>query len=230
MHVIRRAADRGHTLIDWLDSRHSFSFGEYYDPRHMGFGPLRVINDDRVRSGGGFGTHPHANMEIVTYVVSGALAHRDSLGNGSVIEAGDVQRMTAGTGIRHSEFNARDDEDVHFLQIWILPEKAGLTPSYEQKRIEPTDGFRLIASRDGRDGSVTVHQTVDLYAGHPAEGVSLAHRFAAGRVGWLQVVKGRLDLDGETLEAGDGVAFDGGEVAVEALSADVDVLLFDMAP
>ena len=164
---IRRADERGRTDFGWLDSRHSFSFGHYYDPAHMGFGPLRVINDDRVTPGAGFPTHPHGNMEIVSYVLDGALAHKDSLGTGSVIRPGDVQRMSAGSGIRHSEFNASASEPVHFLQIWIVPETEGLAPSYEQKRFsaeEKRGKLRLVASRDGRDGSVTIHRDVDLYA------------------------------------------------------------------
>jgi len=164
---VRKAEGRGRSNFGWLDSRHSFSFGHYYDPNHMGLGPLRVINDDRVAPGGGFPAHPHGNMEIISYVLEGALAHKDSLGTGSVIRPGDVQRMSAGTGIRHSEFNASTTEPVHFLQIWIIPEKSGLAPSYEQKSYPPVEKqgkLRLLASRDGRDGSVTIHRDVDLYA------------------------------------------------------------------
>src|SRR5215469_12462187 len=167
MIALRPANQRGRTAIDWLDSRHTFSFGDYYDPAHMAFRSLRVINDDRVAPGGGFGRHPHRNMEIVTYVLEGALEHRDSLGTGSVIRAGDVQRMTAGTGIYHSEFNPSDAEPVHFLQIWLLPEELNLRPGYEQRAAAELAGggpLRLLASRDGRDGSVTVHQDVDLFA------------------------------------------------------------------
>ena len=231
MHSIRKAADRGHTRIDWLDSNHSFSFGHYYDPRFMGFGPLRVINDDIVAGGGGFATHPHANMEIISYVVEGALAHRDSLGNGSVIVPGDVQRMTAGTGIRHSEYNDSDDTPTRFLQIWILPETAGLTPGYEQRRFEAADKrdrLRLVASRDGRDGSVTIHQDADLYASLPSEGASVSHTLAKGRIGWLQVVNGRVVVNGDAVERGDGVAFDGGDITLTGASAYAEVLLFDM--
>lgn len=231
MLALRKAADRGHTLIDWLDSHHSFSFGEYYDPRFMGFGPLRVINDDTVAAGGGFPTHPHANMEIISYVIDGALAHRDSLGNGSVIRPGDVQRMTAGTGIRHSEYNADPAQSTHFLQIWILPEKTGLTPGYEQKRFEiadKCDRLRLVASRDGREGSVTIHQDADLYASLPSEGKSVSHTFALGRIGWAQVVTGRLDINGEAVEAGDGVAIKDETVTITGRSADAEVLLFDL--
>src|SRR5262249_41011427 len=164
---VRPARRRGQTVLGWLDSRHTFSFADYYDPEHMGFRSLRVLNDDRVSAGGGFGTHPHRDMEIVTYVLDGALAHRDSLGTGSVIKAGDVQRMTAGTGIRHSEFNASTDAPVHFLQIWLLPERRGLAPGYEQRTVpeaEKRGRLRLVASRDGRDDSLTIHQDADVYA------------------------------------------------------------------
>ena len=167
MLTLRRAEERGRANLGWLDSRHSFSFGHYYDPEHMGFGPLRVINDDRVAPGGGFPTHPHGDMEIVSYVLEGGLAHKDSLGTGSVIRPGDVQRMSAGSGIRHSEFNASKTEPVHFLQIWIVPERQGLEPGYEQKTFsaeEKRGKLRLVGSRDGREGSVTIHQDVDLYA------------------------------------------------------------------
>ena len=164
--IIRRSEERGTANFGWLDSKHSFSFGGYYDPRHMGFGPLRVINEDRVAPGGGFPTHPHRDMEIISYVLDGALAHRDSTGTSSVIRPGDVQRMSAGTGVRHSEYNASETEPVHFLQIWIIPERQGLKPSYEQKYFpaaEKRGKLRLVGSQDGRDGSVTIHQDVDLY-------------------------------------------------------------------
>src|SRR5919206_2650347 len=167
MITLRPAAERGAENLGWLDSRHTFSFGHYYDPKHMGFGPLRVINEDRVRGGAGFATHGHRDMEIISYVLEGALEHKDSIGTGSVIRPGDVQRMSAGTGIVHSEFNASRSEPVHFLQIWIIPERAGLAPGYEQKTFpveERRNRLRLVASRDGRDGSLTVHQDVGLYA------------------------------------------------------------------
>lgn len=229
--TIRRAADRGRADFGWLDSRHTFSFGNYRDPAHMGFGPLRVINDDRVAGGGGFPTHPHADMEIISYVLEGALAHKDSLGTGSVIRPGDVQRMSAGTGIRHSEFNASPTEPVHFLQIWILPERAGLAPGYEQMAFpdaEKRGRLRLIGSRDGREGSVTIHQDVDLYATTLAEGDSVAHVIAPGRGGWVQVARGAIRLNGEALGEGDGAAMSSsGALSIEGVS-DAEVLVFDL--
>ena len=230
---IRRADERGRTDFGWLDSRHSFSFGHYYDPAHMGFGPLRVINDDRVTPGAGFPTHPHGNMEIVSYVLDGALAHKDSLGTGSVIRPGDVQRMSAGSGIRHSEFNASASEPVHFLQIWIVPEAEGLAPSYEQRRFpeeEKRGKLRLVASRDGRDGSVTIHRDVDLYATLLSDGESTRHTFRLGRAGWLQVARGTATVNDVQLYPGDGVAIEAtDDVAITGTSADAEVLLFDIA-
>ena len=230
---IRRAEERGRTDFGWLDSRHSFSFGHYYDPAHMGFGPLRVINDDRVRPGAGFPAHPHGDMEIISYVLDGALAHKDSLGTGSVIRPGDVQRMTAGTGIRHSEFNASKTEPVHFLQIWIVPEAEGLAPSYEQKSYPAEDKrgtLRLVASRDGREGSVTVHRDVDLYATLLGEGDRTRHTFRPGRAGWLQVARGTATVNDVQLYPGDGVAIEAiDDVAITGTSADTEVLLFDLA-
>lgn len=231
--IIRKAEDRGHVNFGWLDTWHSFSFGRYHDPDHMGFGPLRVINDDRVAPGGGFPTHPHADMEIITYVLDGALEHKDSLGNGSVILPGDVQRMSAGTGIRHSEFNASKEDPVHLLQIWILPERGGLKPGYEQKAFadaEKRGKLLLIGSRDGRDGSVTIHQDVNLYATMLPKGDAVLQEIAPGRGGWVQVARGSVSLNGETLHAGDGAALTtSGEVRLEGLS-DAEVLLFDMGP
>jgi redox-sensitive bicupin YhaK (pirin superfamily) len=230
--TIRRADARGAANFGWLDSRHSFSFGHYYDPAHMGFGPLRVINEDRVAPGDGFPTHPHRDMEIVSYVLDGALEHKDSLGTGSVIRPGDVQRMTAGTGVRHSEYNASDSEPVHFLQIWILPERAGLAPGYEQKRFEPAEKrgrLRLIASRDGREGAITVHRDVDLYATLLAPGENVTHRLAPGRAAWVQVARGEIAVNGEPLAAGDGVAVsDAAELRLDG-RADAEALVFDMA-
>jgi len=230
---IHRAEERGRTDFGWLDSRHSFSFGHYYDPAHMGFGPLRVINDDRVTPGAGFPTHPHGDMEIISYVLDGALAHKDSLGTGSVIRPGDVQRMTAGTGIRHSEFNASKTEPVHFLQIWIVPEAEGLAPSYEQKSYPAEDKrgmLRLVASRDGREGSVTVHRDVDLYATLLGEGDRTRHTFRPGRAGWLQVARGTATVNDVQLYPGDGIAIEAiDDVAITGTSTDTEVLLFDLA-
>ena len=233
MLTLRKAEERGRANLGWLDSRHSFSFGHYYDENHMGFGPLRVINDDRVAPGGGFPTHPHGDMEIVSYVLEGALAHKDSLGTGSEIRPGDVQRMSAGSGIRHSEFNASKTEPVHFLQIWIEPERKGLEPGYEQKAFPAEDKrgrLRLVGSRDGREGSVTIHQDVDLYATLLEDGGSVSHTLKAGRSAWVQVATGTATLNGEQLYPGDGVAVtEPGALDLVGTSQDAEVLLFDMA-
>jgi quercetin 2,3-dioxygenase len=230
---VRRANDRGVTSIDWLQSRHSFSFGEYYDTKHMGFGALRVINEDIVAPGQGFATHGHHDMEIVTYVLSGALQHKDSLGTGTVIRPGEVQRMSAGTGIRHSEFNPSPVEPVHFLQIWILPEKRGLPPGYAQTAFDDAvlkDRLALVASRAGRDGSLTINRDVDLHAARVSPGTALSHRPAEGRDVWLQVAAGSVVLNGERLSQGDGAAaWDETELRIEAAD-DAEILLFDMAP
>lgn len=229
--TIRKAEERGRANFGWLDSKHSFSFGHYYDPEHMGHGPLRVINDDRVAPGGGFPPHPHSDMEIISYVLEGGLEHKDSLGTGSVIRPGDVQRMSAGTGIRHSEFNASKSEPVHFLQIWIIPEEQGLKPGYEQKTFpadEKRGRLRLIGSNDGRDGSVTIHQDVDLYATLLARGEEVSHEIASGRGGWVQVARGSVTLNGETLQEGDGVAVTASGMLRLQGVADAEVLLFDM--
>lgn len=231
--AIRRGNERGHANFGWLDSHHTFSFGDYHDPRHMGFGPLRVINDDRVAGGGGFPAHPHRDMEIVTYVLEGGLEHKDSIGTGSVIKPGDVQRMTAGSGIRHSEFNASKSEPVHFLQIWIIPEVQGLPPAYEQKSFTKADKkgrLRLIGSRDGRDGSVTIHSDVDLHAGLLGENDAVRHDVKPGRIAWLQVAHGNARLNGELLMAGDGVAIrEPGTLELRGIAEDAEMLLFDMA-
>ena len=228
---VRAGNERGTANFGWLNSRHTFSFGHYYDPEHMGFGPLRVINEDRVEPGQGFGTHGHSDMEIISYVLDGALEHKDSLGTGSIIRPGDVQRMSAGTGVRHSEYNASDSEPVHFLQIWILPERDGLEPSYEQKHFgvaERASQLRLVGSRNGRDGSITIHQDVDLYAAVLAPNQSVQHTLADGRKGWVQVARGAIRLNGEALTAGDGVALSGPlAIDIEATD-DAEVLLFDM--
>ena len=230
--TVRKSDDRGKANFGWLQSRHSFSFGHYYDPGHMGFGPLRVINEDRVAPGGGFPTHPHRDMEIISYVLDGALEHKDSLGTGSVIRPGDVQRMSAGSGVRHSEYNASSKEPVHFLQIWIIPEREGLKPGYEQKGFEAAEKrgkLRLIGSRSGRDGSVTIHQDADLYATLLERGESVTHALKAGRSAWVQVASGSIAVNGQKLEAGDGMAVEGaGDLYLEA-EASAEVLLFDMA-
>ena len=234
--TIRPAGERGRASFGWLDSRHSFSFGHYYDPEHMGFGPLRVINEDRVEPGKGFGRHGHSDMEIISYVLEGALEHKDSIGTGSIIRPGDVQRMSAGTGVEHSEYNASATDPVHFLQIWILPEETGLEPGYEQKSFandEKRSRLRLVGSRDGRDGSVTIHQDVDLYAALLADGESLSHELPAGRRGWLQVARGAVEVNGKALAAGDGVAV--AAVNAEPYPLDItgrdeaEILLFDMS-
>lgn len=232
MITVRKAEERGHANHGWLNSYHTFSFANYYDPAHMGFRHLRVINEDRVRAGMGFGTHPHTDMEIISYVLEGALEHKDSLGNGSIIRPGDVQRMSAGTGITHSEYNPSPSEPVHFLQIWILPAQKGLQPSYEQKMYsaeEKRGDFRLIASRDGRDGSVTVHQDVDLYATVLSAGERAVRVISPHRHAWVQVARGEIALNGAVLKAGDGAAIsEESRLAVEAKDT-AEVLLFDLA-
>ena len=232
MITIRPRDQRGTAKIGWLDSKHTFSFGHYHDPAQMGFRALRVINEDRVIPGAGFPTHGHRDMEIISYVLDGALAHKDSTGTAEVIRPGEVQRMTAGTGVRHSEFNASDKEPVHFLQIWILPETEGLQPGYEQRAFsdaEKRGRLRLVASRDGRDGSVTVHQDVDLYATLLGADEKVAFDLKPGRHAWVQVARGQVKLDGELLKEGDGAAIE--EVARIELegATDAEVLLFDLA-
>jgi quercetin 2,3-dioxygenase len=229
---IRKAGERGHAEHGWLESFHTFSFADYYDEAFMGFRALRVINEDRVQAGRGFGTHSHRDMEIVTYVLEGALDHKDSLGTGSTIHPGEVQRMSAGTGVSHSELNHSRAELVHFLQIWILPEREGLPASYEQRAFpeaERLDRLRLVASRDGRDGSVTVHQDVDLYASVLSPGAVVEHRLRPGRHAWLQVARGPIALDGEILEAGDGAAVSGASIVRLAARDRSEALLFDLA-
>jgi len=231
MITIRPAAARGVTTLDWLDSRHSFSFGDYYDPAHMGFGPLRVINEDRVQPGKGFGAHGHRDMEIVSYVLSGALEHRDSMGRDTLIRPGEVQRMSAGKGVMHSEFNASDIDPVHFLQIWILPERAGLEPSYAQAMIpdgERRGRLRLVATRGGRDDTLPIHQDVDIYAALLAPGDRVSHPLVAGRKAWLQVARGSVTLNGVAMSEGDGAAIQD-ETALDIVGVkDGELLLFDM--
>jgi hypothetical protein len=230
---VRPAAERGRAELGWLSSRHSFSFGQYYDPAHMGFRSLRVINDDRVQPGRGFGTHPHRDMEILSIVVEGALEHRDSLGTGSVIRPGEVQRMSAGTGILHSEFNPSPGEEVRFLQIWIEPERQGLEPGYEQRAFpwqQLRESWALVASRDGREGSLTVHQDVALYRATLSRGARLGRSLDAGRHAWLQVVSGAVELGGRRLSEGDGAAVtDPGHLEVSGVDEHADLLLFDLA-
>lgn len=229
---IRRAADRGHVDHGWLDTWHTFSFGSYLDRRHMGFRALRVINDDRVEPGMGFGTHGHRDMEIITYVLSGALSHKDSMGNGSTIRPGNVQRMSAGTGVTHSEFNASDTEPVHLLQIWILPDRNGDVPSYEEAEFTADDKrgrLRLIASPDGRDGSVTIHADARVFASVLGDNQRVSHAVAPGRHIWVHVATGSVEVAGERLTAGDAIAIsDGDEISITGIG-DGEVLLFDLA-
>ena len=232
MITLRPAAERGAENLGWLDSRHTFSFGHYYDPKHMGFGPLRVINEDRVRPGAGFDTHGHRDMEIVSYVLEGALEHKDSLGTGSVIMPGDVQVMSAGTGIRHSEFNHSQAEPVHFLQIWILPDREGLSPRYDQKTFPQSakrGHLRLVGSPDGRDGSIIIHQDVELYDALLVRAGSASHELKAGRKGWVQVMRGAVDVNGKAASAGVGVSVEGEAILTITSHADSsEILVFDL--
>ena len=231
MILLRRAAERGHANHGWLDSHHTFSFADFHDLRWMGFGPLRVINEDRVAAGGGFAPHRHANMEIISYVIEGALQHRDSIGNGSVMRPGDVQCMSAGSGIEHSEFNASKDQPVHFLQVWIQPNRINAAPGYAQQHypVAARRGvLRLVASPDGADGSLAIRQDARVYASVLAAGEAVAHAIGAGRRAWLQVVRGALSLNELSLVAGDGVGIsDATRLALQA-SADCELLLFDL--
>lgn len=228
---IRKSEDRGPAEHGWLSSRHSFSFADYRDPAHMGFGPLRVINEDRVQPGQGFGTHAHQDMEIISYILEGALEHKDSLGTGSVIRYGDVQRMSAGTGVRHSEFNHSADEPVHFLQIWILPDKQGIAPSYEEKHFTAESkcgGLRLIASQNGRDGSVLVHQDVAVFASILSGKDRLEHELATGRIAYLHVIRGELSANGMALKGGDALKISDERQVVIDSARDTEFLLFDL--
>jgi hypothetical protein len=231
MLTLRPAGERGHADHGWLDSHHTFSFSDYHDPAQMGFRTLRVINDDRVAPGQGFGTHPHRDMEIVSYVLEGSLEHKDSMGTGSVIVPGDVQRMSAGTGVRHSEFNASKTLPVHFLQIWLLPAKSGIAPGYEQKTFSTTDRrgrLRVVASPDGRDGSVTIHTDAVLYAGLFDEGESAKVVIPSGRHAWVHVARGTVRVNGRELEEGDGAALSQEPaVSVEGIEGG-EVLVFDL--
>ncbi len=234
MITIRKAGDRGHFDHGWLDTRHTFSFASYQDDAHMGFRALRVINEDRVKPGEGFGTHGHRDMEIISYVLEGALAHRDSTGGEGVLRPGEVQRMSAGTGVMHSEFNGSKDEPVHFLQIWILPDRAGHRPSYEQKlfpEAERTGKLRLVASPDTADGSLAIHQDARVYATVLGDGESVRHALAPGRHAWVQVARGEVTVNGQALRAGDGAALSGErEVVLEGRgAAGAEALVFDLA-
>ena len=229
MITIRKAAERGHADHGWLDTWHTFSFADYHDPDWMGFRTLRVLNDDRVAGGQGFGMHPHRDMEIVTIVFEGALQHKDSMGNESVIRPGEVQRMTAGTGVVHSEFNPSEKDGVHLYQIWILPERKGLKPGYDQKEFPARKGLTLVASRDGRDGSLRIHQDASLWRGALEKDGALTHEVPAGRHGWLQVARGGLALNGKKLEAGDGAALSGKESIELKGLAPAEFILFDLA-
>lgn len=232
MMTIRPAGERGHAEHGWLDSHHTFSFADYQDPRHMGFRSLRVINEDRVAPGKGFGTHGHRDMEIISYVIEGSLEHRDSMGTGSVIRPGDVQRMSAGSGVMHSEFNGSKSDVVHFLQIWILPAKSGITPSYEQKTFgdsQKKGRLAVVASPDGREGSVLLHADATILAGSFDVGESSAFALAKGRGAWVQVVRGKVRVGGRELGAGDGAALvDEGIVRIDGV-AKGEILLFDLA-
>ncbi len=232
MITLRPAAERGHAQHGWLDSHHTFSFADYHDEKHMGFRGLRVINEDRVAPAQGFGTHPHRDMEILSYVLEGAIEHKDSMGTGSVIKPGEVQRMSAGTGVRHSEFNASKTDSVHFLQIWILPAKQGIEPGYEQKAFAEADTrgrLRVVASMDGRDGSVTVHSDVTVHAGLFDAFESAVLPLRDGRHAWVHVARGRVRVDGHELSAGDGAGVSGQKnITLEGIDGG-EVLVFDLA-
>jgi redox-sensitive bicupin YhaK (pirin superfamily) len=231
MITIRPASERGNARLSWLNSYHTFSFGEYFDPEHMGVSNLRVINDDTVAPGGGFATHGHRDMEIVSYVLSGALEHKDSMGNGSVIRPGDVQRMSAGTGVRHSEYNPSDQEPVHFLQIWLEPNQKGVEPGYDQKHFsndERRNRLTLLVSPDGRDGSISAHQDGLFYGTLLETGMSVGHELDDGRVAWIHVAKGAIRLNGQLLEEGDGASISGEESLHLEAETEAEVLLFDL--
>ncbi len=230
--LVRQAEHRGHTDLGWLNSRHSFSFGQYYDPDFMGFGHLRVINDDRVMGGGGFPTHPHHNMEIITYVLDGALEHQDSMGNGTIIMAGEVQRMSAGSGVTHSEFNHSNSDPVHFLQIWIEPDTLNMPPSYAQTYIEEAEKagrFKLVACPEGHNGAMKLHQDARLYLAHLNGQDHATYPLTQGRHGWVQLAGGSVELNGTRLEAGDGAGFEDAATLSFSEGRDAEILLFDMA-
>jgi redox-sensitive bicupin YhaK (pirin superfamily) len=232
MIAVRSAEARGNANFGWLDSRHTFSFGQYRDPDFMGFGPLRVINEDRVRPGAGFDTHGHQDMEILSYVLEGALEHKDSLGTGAVLRPGDVQIMSAGTGIRHSEFNHSETEPVHFLQIWLLPNKEGITPRYVDKNFPDTEKqgrLLLLASPDGRDGSVLIHQDASIYATRLNGDDQVSHTLGEGRKAWIQVARGEVEVNGKTLRGGDGASIvDEPTITLTGKNGATEVLVFDL--
>lgn len=230
--TLRPAETRGHAALAWLNSRHSFSFGHYHDPARMGFGALRVINEDRVVPGAGFDTHGHRDMEIVSYVLDGALEHKDSIGTGSVIRAGEVQRMSAGTGIRHSEYNPSDKDGAHFLQIWIIPGEMDIDPGYEQKMFDPAirrGELTLVAAHDGRDGALKIHQDVDLYSAVLDDGDNVALALREGRRAWVQIARGTTQINGAQLYPGDGAAVSDESAIDLTATSDAEVLVFDMA-
>ena len=232
VHTIHNRNLRGHTKISWLDSHHTFSFGNFQDPSRMGFRSLRVINDDRVIPSAGFGTHGHRDMEILTYVLEGELAHKDSLGTGSVIRPGDVQIMSAGTGIQHSEFNNSESEPVHFLQIWMLPDRQNIEPRYDQRNFplaEKQGKLRLVASKDGREGSVVIYQDINLYVSVLSAGDSVAFQTPPNRFAWLQVARGMVTLNDESLQEGDGVQINSSELLELTTESTAEILLFDLA-
>lgn len=231
MITLRPAHERGHTQIGWLDSWHSFSFDQYYDPKHMGFRTLRVINDDRVAAGEGFGMHPHRDMEILTWVLEGALEHSDSMGNGSVIRPGELQKMSAGRGIAHSEYNQSSSEPVHLLQIWILPNKKGVVPSYEQKSFaKDVEGkLRLVASPDGREDSIVLLQDAELYIARLKAGQKVSHELNPDRYAWVQAARGNVTLNGIEMKAGDGAAVSEEKKLEISASEGSEILLFDLA-
>jgi redox-sensitive bicupin YhaK (pirin superfamily) len=228
---VRKGNERGTANFGWLQSNHSFSFGEYHDPQHTGFGPLIVINEDRVEPGAGFGAHGHRNMEIISYVLSGALEHKDSMGNGSVLRYGDVQRMSAGTGVLHSEYNPSPSEPVHFLQIWIEPNVQNIAPSYEEKHFDQESKIgrlRLIASLDGRDGSVSVHQDASVYAAILDDNDNVKHELASGRAAYVHVIRGRVTANGVALTSGDALKVSGESLVTLSQAEAAEVLLFDL--
>ncbi|MBL9174708.1 MAG: pirin family protein [Verrucomicrobiales bacterium] len=230
MMTVRKSNERGHANHGWLDTHHTFSFADYHDPRWMGYRSLRVINDDLVMPGMGFGTHPHRDMEIITYILKGSLEHKDSMGNGRIIRAGEVQYMSAGSGVLHSEFNPSSDEAVHLLQIWIRPDRAGVTPRYAEKSMVGVAGgaFHLVTSKAGRDGSIAIHQDADLWLARLQPGQTATHRLAAGRHAWLHVAEGQVTVQGQALSGGDAIAVSGESVLDVRATAPAQVLLFDL--